>query len=161
VLISEIYNQVVSADTMDALATAIQSRKVRGPWLISTVGVVGDRNAIAQAADYLINLEGILTVLVFGIVGDKIYVSARTKDTRINIAEVMEKVFSKEMGGSAGGHAMSAGATIPLGLFAELRVEEKEELLRLVEEVILSKLTPFMGEGERKLREEGEGKETK
>ena len=149
VLISEIYNQIVSTETMDALATAIQSRKIKGPWLISTVGVVGDRNAISQAADYLINLEGILTVVVFGIVGDKIYVSARTKDTRVNMAELMENIFSKDMGGSAGGHAMSAGATIPLGLFAELKLEDKEELLKLVEEVIISKLTSFIGEGVR------------
>ncbi|WP_297481380.1 DHHA1 domain-containing protein, partial [Thermococcus sp.] len=84
------------------------------------------------AADFLLRLEGITTVLVFGIVDDKIEISARTRDVRVNIGVIMKEAFGEL--GSGGGHARAGGARIPLGIFK--LAKDKNSLLKLVEEAV-------------------------
>ena len=56
-----------SHETMDIIGAAIRNRKTRNGYLFSNVGYVRNRDALPQAADLLINLEGISTALVYGI----------------------------------------------------------------------------------------------
>lgn len=135
-ILSKIESPSISTEALDILGTAIQNRKVKGSYLTSNIGLVTDRDALPQAADYLLNLEGITTVIVFGICGDHIYISGRNKDVRSNIG----KIFSQAFGdiGTAGGHSASAAAQIPLGVFSD--VEDRSTLMRLSNEAILKRL---------------------
>jgi len=54
----------------------------------------------------------VTAVAVFGTNDEKIHVSARSKDIRVNIGAVMSQAFSDI--GSAGGHANAGAAQIPL-----------------------------------------------
>jgi len=138
-ILSQIENPSISTETLDAIATAIFNKKIRGSYLISNVGVIKDRDVIPQATENLLRLEGILTVLVFGITDEMIYISSRTKDIRLNLGEVMRRAYGK----NAGGHSTAAGAQIPLGLFKDIK--EKNMLIKLVDEVITRKFLEAVG----------------
>ncbi|WP_456327442.1 DHH family phosphoesterase [Archaeoglobus sp.] len=140
-LIEKMEGPAISTETLDVLATAIKNRQVYSSFLISFAGYITNRDVLPQAADFLLRLEGISTVLVFGILKDKIYISARNKDVRINIGEVLKKAFGDV--GSAGGHAHSGGAQIPLGIFGD--ATDKDALAKLVTEAIKKRFLNALG----------------
>jgi len=98
-LLDRIETPAISTETLDVFGEAIMNRKIKGSYLVTNVGTLRDRDALAQAADYLLNLEGITTVLVYGIGEDYIYISARSNDIRLNLGKAMQDAF--EEGGSA------------------------------------------------------------
>jgi nanoRNase/pAp phosphatase (c-di-AMP/oligoRNAs hydrolase) len=130
----------VTGATADALGTAIDNRVIRGSALLSHVGNTGERDAIPQAVDYLVDLEGVSTAVVFGIVDDAIEMSARSNDSRIHAGETLEDAFGDV--GSAGGHREMAGGQIPLGIFAD--AAGAEGLVEFVEEIVSHRLAETM-----------------
>ncbi len=129
-----------SIEEIDILGEAIKNRQVKGSYLISNVGTIRDRDALAQAADYLLTLEGITTSLVFGLGEDRIYISGRSRDDRVNIGKVMQDAFGED---KAGGHATLAGAQIPLGVFSGTK--DKQTLLKLAEEAVVKRFLSVVG----------------
>ncbi len=140
-MLAQIESPPMSLETLDIIGQAIHNKRVTGSYLISNVGFIHNTDALAQAADYLLNLEGITTVLVFGLDEDRIYLSGRSKDIRVNIGAVMMSAFADI--GSAGGHANAAAAQISLGVFTGVR--DKKTLLALVEEVITRRFYAQIG----------------
>ena len=124
----------VSADTFATMARAIRNRELDGTVLATCVGSLTDRDALAQAADQLLNMDGVTTTLVYGFRDGTVFVSARARGTDIDLGETMRAAFGQI--GSAGGHADMAGAQIPLGLLGEVEDEEQESLASVVSEVI-------------------------
>ncbi len=129
-----------SIEEINVLGEAIKNREIKGSYLISNVGTIHDRDSLAQAADYLLTLEGITTTIVFGLGEEQIYISGRSRDVRVNIGKVMRDAFGED---KAGGHAMLAGAQIPLGVFGGTK--DKQTLLKLAEEVVVKRLFTVMG----------------
>lgn len=140
-LLDRLETPPMSPETLDVLGKAIRKRALVGSYLISNVGMTQEKDALSQAADYLLQLEGISTVLVYAITEDTIQVSARNKDFRLNIGDVLKEAFSDI--GSAGGHSSMAGAQIPIEVFGD--VMETQALLRLVEESMTSKFLAAVG----------------
>jgi len=93
--LEQVESPSMSPETLDVLAEAIQNREVQGSHLFSTAGFIRDRDALEQAAQYLLDLEGITTSAVFGIVDNEIIVAARSKDIRINIGSVLKSGFDE------------------------------------------------------------------
>ncbi|MCD6248684.1 MAG: NAD-binding protein [Hadesarchaea archaeon] len=118
-LLYKLQSPPISADTCDVLMRAIRSSKIRSGYLISNVGEIKDRDALPQAADFLLRREGVLTTLVYGYDDNSVYLSARTNDVRLHIGKLLKDMFGKI--GSAGGHPTAAGGTIPLKAFGKLR----------------------------------------
>ncbi len=139
-ILSQIETPSMSTETLDIMGYAIQNRQVLGSYLISNVGPIRDRDALPQAADYLLNLEGVTTTIIFGLTEESIHISGRSKDVRVNIGEIMREAFGEEHGG---GHSTSAGAQIPLGVFSGTK--DKQTLMRLAEEAIVKMLFDVMG----------------
>ncbi len=140
-ILAKIETPAMSAETLDVLAEAIRNRRIEGSVLLSNVGFIRNRDTLPQAADYLLNLEGISTVVVYGLAKDVIHVSGRNKDIRIHLGEVMERAFGEI--GEAGGHARAAAAKIPLGLFGS--VTDKDTLLKLANEAIIDRFLKALG----------------
>lgn len=130
----------MSIETLDVLGEAINNRQVIGSYLLSNVGTIRDRDTLPQAADYLLNLEGIFTTIVFGVTDEKIYVSGRSTDIRMNLGEVLKKAFGDAF---AGGHSTAAAAQIPLGVFSDIK--DRQTLLRLVDEAVVKKFLSAVG----------------
>ncbi|WP_323676320.1 DHH family phosphoesterase [Halorubellus sp. PRR65] len=144
-LLEQVESPSMSPETLDVLAEAIQSREVQGSHLVSNAGFVRDRDALAQAAQHLLNLEGITTTAVFGIGEDRIYLAARSKDIRMNIGKMLSDAYGDI--GEAAGHSTQASAEIPLGIFTgiETNDDNRDTLLQLTEEAVKRKLFEAMG----------------
>jgi len=102
----------MSADTLETIARAIRNREVRGSVLTSGVGPLSDRDALAQAADRLLTLQGVDATVVYGVKGGVVYVSGRARGIDLDLGETLREAFNQI--GSAGGHADMAGAQIQL-----------------------------------------------
>jgi nanoRNase/pAp phosphatase (c-di-AMP/oligoRNAs hydrolase) len=111
-LIKKIESPPMTAYTMDVIGKAIVNREIREGVLFSSVGFVEERDALPQAAEFLMREKDIRIVGLCGIRGYNIHMSARNIDPNVHIGEALKKAFAKM--GSAGGHATSAGVQIPL-----------------------------------------------
>jgi nanoRNase/pAp phosphatase (c-di-AMP/oligoRNAs hydrolase) len=143
--LEQVESPSMSPETLDVLAEAIRSREVKGSHLVSNAGFIRDRDALTQAAQHLLNLEGITTTAVFAIADDTIYLAARSKDIRMDIGRVLEDAFSGI--GETAGHSTDASVEIPLGIFTGIEVSDdnRETLLELTEEAVKKKLFEAMG----------------
>ena len=140
-LLDKIMSPSMSQETLDVIGKAIHERKVQSGYLFANVGFVMNRDALPQAADLLITLEGVNTALVYGITDNAIVISARNRDIRLHIGNALSEAFG-EMG-DAGGHPNMAAATLPLHYFG--RVENKAQLLEIVIEPVLKKFKNLVG----------------
>ena len=143
--LEQVESPSMSPETLDVLAEAIRNREVKGSHLVSNAGFIRDRDALSQAAQHLLNLEGITTSAVFAIADDTIYLAARSKDIRMNIGNVLQDAFGEI--GEVVGHSTDASAEIPLGIFTGLEItgDNRETLLTLTEEAVRTKLFEAMG----------------
>jgi len=140
-LLDKITSPSVSLETIEIIGKAIQNRKILSGYLFSNVGYIRNRDALPQAADILIHLEGVNTALVYGITDQNIVISARNKDIRIHLGNVMAEAFAPI--GEAGGHATMAAAMIPLSYFS--MAKDKEALLALIIDPILKRFSEIVG----------------
>ncbi|WOF15550.1 potassium transporter TrkA [Methanoplanus sp. FWC-SCC4] len=148
-LLDKITSPSISIETVDALGDAIKGRRVQNGYLFTNVGYVKNRDTIPQAADLLIQLEGVNTAVVYGIGDDFITISARNKDIRMHVGNVMKEAFTGI--GEAGGHATMAAAKIPLNSFSLVR--NKEELLSLIIDPVLERFADIVGIGKEEKNE--------
>jgi nanoRNase/pAp phosphatase (c-di-AMP/oligoRNAs hydrolase) len=139
-ILEQLERPSIATETLEVFGEAIKNRQVFGSYLLSNVGTVRDRDTLPQAADYLLNLEGISTSIVFGVSKDKIYLSGRSNDIKINLGDVMKRAFGEQ---SAGGHATAAAAQVPLGVFSAAK--DRQTLLRLVNEAVVKKILSAVG----------------
>jgi nanoRNase/pAp phosphatase (c-di-AMP/oligoRNAs hydrolase) len=121
----------VSQETLRVLANAIEGRDVRGSTVASCVGEIGDRDALAQAAERLLDMDGIAVTFVYGYADGVIYGSARSRGADLDVGELLRDALDPV--GSAGGHATMAGAQVPLGILGEVSESESESLREVVE----------------------------
>ncbi|GCF14752.1 DHH family phosphoesterase [Haloarcula mannanilytica] len=124
----------VSPETLSVIGRAITNREQEGSVLLTCVGEIGDRDALAQAADRLLDLEGVQATMVYGVIDGTIYASARARGADIDLGEALRDAFGQI--GSAGGHADMAGAQIDLGVMDT--VDEREESLEDIVRSIVS-----------------------
>ncbi|QLG51126.1 DHH family phosphoesterase [Natrinema halophilum] len=128
-ILEQLYGSAFTPGTLDAIGRAIVSRDRRGSAMIASVGQTTETDALPQAADYLLNLEGVDTVLAYGIIGDAIRLSGRSIDPRVNMGQTLRSAFDEL--GAVGGHHDMAGGRIELGLFADDE-GDVDELLEFV-----------------------------
>jgi len=124
----------VGGETLDTVARAIKNRTRRGSVVAASAGRITDRDALPQAADQLLAIEGVDTVLVFGLLDGQVFVSARSRASAIDLGETLRDAYDQI--GSAGGHADMAGAQLEVGILAGTDDERADSLLSVVEEVI-------------------------
>jgi nanoRNase/pAp phosphatase (c-di-AMP/oligoRNAs hydrolase) len=124
----------MNAEVLETLARAIRNREVRNSALATGVGPIRDRDALAQAADRLLDMEGVSSTLVYGFKDGTVYASGRARGTDLDLGETLRDAFDAI--GSAGGHADMAGAQIPLGILADVEDDSTESLAAVVEDIV-------------------------
>ena len=137
-LLDQVESPSMTSAVVETLARAIRNRDVRGDALASNVGAITDRDALAQASDRLLNMEGVRIAVVYGFKDGTVYVSGRARGTDVDLGETLRDALDAI--GSAGGHADMAGAQIPLGILGEAEEESVAELTEIVTEVIAGRL---------------------
>jgi nanoRNase/pAp phosphatase (c-di-AMP/oligoRNAs hydrolase) len=143
--LEQVESPSMSAETLDVLAEAIRNREVGGSHLVSNAGFVRDQDALSQAAQHLLTMEGVTTTAVFALADGVIHLTARSKDIRMDIGRVLEDAFGDT--GEVAGHSTEATAEVPLGIFTGIEVNEdnRETLLELTEDAVKAKLFEAMG----------------
>ena len=134
---------------MDVIARALSTLVVRRNFATAGVGFVpeGDRDTIAQAADFLVRREDIDTVVVYGVVGEKtIEGSLRTHSPSVDPAVWLEQAFGHDERGKAygGGRRDKGGFRIPIGFLG--RATDRAQLWALVEHAARQALLKQLGE---------------
>ncbi|MFB6160820.1 MAG: bifunctional oligoribonuclease/PAP phosphatase NrnA [Haloferacaceae archaeon] len=112
--LDRIANPQVGADVLEAKARAIAGRQVNGSFAVSDVGTLSNVDAIPQAADELMRLEGITAVVVCGECNGTIHLSGRSRDDRVHMGRALQTVVEEWPEASAGGHARMGGGQVPV-----------------------------------------------
>ncbi len=142
-LLNKIEAPSIDPGTLNSLADAITNRRVERDLLFSCVGTLTNRDALSQAADRLLRLEGVTTTVISGLYEGTVYVSARSRNEAIDIGETLRDAFDHI--GSAGGHADMAGAQLDLGVLEV--VESDESLVDVVSDVIAESVLEALASG--------------
>lgn len=112
-LLDRIANPAVDAEVLDVKARAIAGRQVNGSFAVADVGAINNADAIPQAADELILLEGITAVVVWGKRDGTLHLSGRSRDDRVHMGQTLEMALEEIPNANAGGHARMGGGRIP------------------------------------------------
>jgi nanoRNase/pAp phosphatase (c-di-AMP/oligoRNAs hydrolase) len=157
---SQLLNAVLQAhrskQVMDVIERSLTDRIVQNNFSIAGVGYLRyeDRDAIPQAADFLVTEENVHTAVVYGIVHDEdeelevAIGSLRTSKLTLDPDEFIKEAFGQDSQGRffGGGRSMAGGFEIPIGFlggfnenaeYAKIKWEVfntqiKQKLLRLV-----------------------------
>ncbi len=157
---SQLLNAVLQANrskrVMDVIERSLKNRIVQNNFSIAGVGYLryDDRDAIPQAADFLVTEENVHTAVVFGIVHDEdeelevVIGSLRTTKLTLDPDEFIKEAFGQDNQGRffGGGRTGAGGFEIPMGFlsgfnensaYARMKWEVfdaqiKQKLLRLV-----------------------------
>ncbi len=136
-LLSEIVNQARSKKVMDIIEKALANRVIKDNYSVSGIGYLRqeDRDAISQAADFLLTEENVHTVIVYGIVlndnqEELLSGSFRTSKLTIDADTFIKETFGKSENGDyfGGGKQEAAGFSVPVGFLAGTYGNEYEEL---------------------------------
>jgi nanoRNase/pAp phosphatase (c-di-AMP/oligoRNAs hydrolase) len=157
---SQLLNSVLQASrsrrVMDVIERSLRNRILQNNFSIAGVGYLryDDRDAIPQAADFLVTEENVHTAVVYGIVHDEdeelevVIGSLRTNKLTLDPDEFIKEAFGQDTEGRffGGGRSLAGGFEIPMGFlsgfnespeYTKLKWEVfdaqiKQKLLRLV-----------------------------
>ncbi len=113
-----------SRATMEVIAAALAARDFRSGFVVAGVGYLrrADRDAIPQAADFLLQEENVQTAVVYGITetepGEEVVSgSLRTRRTTLRVDAFLKQALGKGDSGSyyGGGRSRAGGFEIDLG----------------------------------------------
>ena len=126
-LLVEILHQQRSHRVMEVIRLALENRVIKEGYCFSGVGYLrsSDRDAIPQAADFLLTEATVHTVVVYGIVtydhgGESINGSLRTTEVALGPDSFLKESLGKMEDGSfyGGGKSNAGGFAIPLGFLS-------------------------------------------
>jgi len=147
-LLNAILHSSRSRKVMDVIERALKNRLIKNNFSIAGVRYLryDDRDAIPQAADFLVTEENTHTALVYGIVYDEdqeielVIGSLRTTKLTLDPDEFIKEVFGKDAQGRffGGGRQMAGGFEIPVGFLSSFN--ENSDYARLKWEVFDSQI---------------------
>jgi nanoRNase/pAp phosphatase (c-di-AMP/oligoRNAs hydrolase) len=121
-LLGGLLRYAIPAASMRIMRRALEEMELEGTWAFAGVGEVRsqDRDAIGQAADFLMRRDGIRTVVTFGLVEGWVDGSLRTTDPSVDPATWLRDAFGIGPLGLpyGGGRRGKGGFQIPLGPLA-------------------------------------------
>lgn len=132
-----------SKRVMDVIERSLRNRVLQNNFSIAGVGYLryDDRDAIPQAADFLVTEENVHTAVVYGIVHDEdeelevVIGSLRTSKMTLDPDEFIKEAFGQDAQGRffGGGRSMAGGFEIPMGFLSGFN--ENSEYTRMKWEV--------------------------
>ena len=135
-VLAQIMSQARSKQTMDIIRRALADRFIVESFSIAGIGFVRaeDRDAIPQAADFLLTEENVHTAIVYGIVtsdGEEMLIgSMRTNKLTLDPDAFIKDALGRSTAGHyfGGGKMSSGGFEIPLGFLSGNQNDEFREL---------------------------------
>jgi nanoRNase/pAp phosphatase (c-di-AMP/oligoRNAs hydrolase) len=135
-LLESILDQTRSKQVMEIIRRALENRSIIENLSIAGIGYLrsDDRDAIPQAAEFLIKEENVHTALVYGIIRDEqeenLTGSLRTSKLTFDPDGFIKEVFGTSPDGHfyGGGKHMAGGFSVPIGFLVGDPCEEYSEL---------------------------------
>jgi nanoRNase/pAp phosphatase (c-di-AMP/oligoRNAs hydrolase) len=135
-LLEHIMNQARSKQVMDVIRQALENRTVVENHSIAGIGYLrpDDRDAIPQAAEFLVKEENVHTAVVYGIIKEEqtevLTGSLRTSKLTFDPDEFLKEVFGVNPEGRyyGGGKHQAGGFSIPVGFLTGNACEEFSKL---------------------------------
>jgi nanoRNase/pAp phosphatase (c-di-AMP/oligoRNAs hydrolase) len=136
-LLEQIMNQARSKQTMEIIHQALGNRQIVDNLSIAGIGYLRaeDRDAIPQAADFLLTEDNVHTAIVYGIVTgedseEMVTGSMRTTKITMDPDEFIKDTFGKDTAGNyfGGGKRSAGGFQIPVGFLAGGHGQDYEDL---------------------------------
>ncbi len=112
--LDSIANPPIDEAALDIRARAVRHRTKSGSHLCSFAGEVENADALGQAADELLRLEGITAVVVGGQVGNTLHLSGRSNDESVHVGEALRHAVADIPMANAGGHRRMAGCQLSI-----------------------------------------------
>jgi nanoRNase/pAp phosphatase (c-di-AMP/oligoRNAs hydrolase) len=155
-LLNAVLQSARSRPVMDIIERSLKNRTVQNSFSIAGVGYLryDDRDAIPQAADFLVTEDNVHTAVVYGIVHDEdeeveiVVGSLRTNKITLDPDEFLKEAFGQDAQGRffGGGRSQAGGFEIPIRFlsgfaenneYAKLKwtiydAQVKQKLLRLI-----------------------------
>ena len=110
--LDRIANPEVDTEVLEVKAKAITERDVRGAFACSDVRTVSNVDAIPQAADELLRLEGVTAIVVLGEADGTVHLSGRSRDDRVHMGKALQAAVEGIPMAEAGGHARMGGGQV-------------------------------------------------
>lgn len=135
--LADIMSQSRSRVVMEIIRRALENRAIRDNYALSGIGYLRaeDRDAIPQAADFLLSEENVHTAIVYGLVADSegnesIVGSLRTYKATIDPDELLKSAFGRGQQGQffGGGKRAAGGFEIPVGFLSGSRDDHYNQL---------------------------------
>jgi nanoRNase/pAp phosphatase (c-di-AMP/oligoRNAs hydrolase) len=127
-LLNAVLQSARSRQVMEVIERSLKNRIVQNNFSIAGVGYLryDDRDAIPQAADFLVTEENVHTAVVYGIVHDEdeeievVIGSLRTNKITLDPDEFIKEAFGQDAQGRffGGGRMQAGGFEIPLGFLS-------------------------------------------
>ncbi len=127
-LLSAVLQASKSRRVMDVIERSLRNRQMQNNVSIAGVGYLRyeDRDAIPQAADFLVTEENVHTAVVYGIVHDEdegkevVVGSLRTNKITLDPDEFIKEALGQDSHGRffGGGRSMAGGFEIPIGFLS-------------------------------------------
>jgi nanoRNase/pAp phosphatase (c-di-AMP/oligoRNAs hydrolase) len=127
-LLKAVLQSARSRPVMEVIERALKNRIVQNSFSISGVGYLryDDRDAIPQAADFLVTEENVHTAMVYGIVHDEdeeveiVVGSLRTNKITLDPDEFIKEAFGHDAQGRffGGGRSQAGGFEVPIEFLA-------------------------------------------
>jgi nanoRNase/pAp phosphatase (c-di-AMP/oligoRNAs hydrolase) len=137
-LLEQIMSQARSKQAMETIQRALANRMIVDNFSISGIGYIRmeDRDAIPQAADFLLTEENIHTAIVYGIIqgdeasAERLVGSLRTTKLTLDPDDFIKSGFGKDAAGRyiGGGKALAGGFEVPIGFLAGNGSDEYKDL---------------------------------
>jgi nanoRNase/pAp phosphatase (c-di-AMP/oligoRNAs hydrolase) len=127
--------------TMDTIRTALSRRTIRGGLSVAGVGYTrwGDRDAIPQAADFLLTEENVHTAVAYGIVRSEegreiVSGSLRTHNATLGVDSFLKRALGTDLRGHpyGGGRHRAGGFEIPIGFLAGAGEDREQREMKWV-----------------------------
>jgi len=138
-LLNAVLQSARSRRVMDVIERSLKNRIIQNSFSIAGVGYLRyeDRDAIPQAADFLVTEENIHTAIVYGIVHDEthdielVIGSLRTNKLTLDPDDFLKETLGQDTQGRyyGGGRNMAGGFEIPIGFLRGCN--EKSEYTKL------------------------------
>jgi nanoRNase/pAp phosphatase (c-di-AMP/oligoRNAs hydrolase) len=138
-ILGQIMSQSRTKYAMEIIRRALGGRIVAESFSIAGIGYLRaeDRDAIPQAADFLLTEENVHTVIVYGIVtssdrGETVVGSLRTSKITLDPDRFIKETFGQDEAGHyfGGGKMLAGGFEIPIGFLSDGGTDEEYRELK-------------------------------
>ncbi len=109
-LLDMVESPPLSEAVVDVIGQGIIGRTRVGDHMLAWCGEVASRDDLPHVADFLLNEENVAAVFVFGQVGDRVLISARSVSDGPHVGDIVKEAVGDI--GSGGGHATMAGGSV-------------------------------------------------